>query len=105
MNYRKGDVVSVQGVVEYDQTDNDKMVFIKIPGAVHSVAMTPQECTKANLTMVQPMFEVGESVRWEGHGIGIIHAIKDGHAWIGMASGDYCTRLLTSINRDETPEA
>ena len=28
-----------------------------------------------------------------------------GHAWIGMASGDYCTRPLTAIQRDETPEA
>ena len=102
MNYRKGDVVSVQGVVKHDfnKDDPEHRVFVDIPGTYETLWMEP-----SSLTLVQHHFEIGDSVTWDEHGAGIIHAIKDHHAWIGMASGDYCTRLLTSIKRADAPEA
>lgn len=97
--FRKGDVVSVRGVVKHEQGD-DERIFVDIIGCHDTVWLKPTD-----MTLVQPMFEIGDSIYWGEHGAGIILAIQDGHAWIGMESGDYCTRLLTAIERAEPADA
>lgn len=105
MKFRKGDVVSICGTVEYDRGmtgDDTDMLFIKINGNYTSLGLTPNHFEGAKLTLVLPRFDVGDSVRFkigtdEKYFYGIILAISDGHAWIDYQSGDYCTRLLTSI--------
>ena len=96
MNYRKGDIVNVQGIVKhnFEHIDGDKRVFVDIIGSYETIWIKPED-----VTLVQPMFETGEQVRWDEHGTGTIIAINDGHAWIGMDSGDYCTRMLSAIER------
>ena len=96
--FRKGDVVRVQAFVEYDVAESDGLVFLKFVGDHQTVSLLRD---RANIDLIVPVFDVGDSVQWDEHGRGIIHAINDGHAWIGMDSGDYCTRLLTMIERAE----
>ena len=98
MKYRKGDVVSVTGTVTHDQRE-DKEVFARLDGYYTDI-MLPA----ANFTLVQPRFDVGETVSLNGtepEHIGTILAISDDHAWIILGSGDYCTRMLLSIKRVE----
>lgn len=97
--YRKGDVVSVQGTVEYDH-EGDELLFFKVPGYFQSVSLMPNQWDGANLKLVQAALEVGDGVMWDnGERSGEILAIANGHAWIDMGGGDYCTRLLTAIDR------
>ena len=98
--FKKGDVVSLQGTIKHDQGDEEKNIFVDVIGAHDTLWMKPQD-----MTLVQPFFEVGDAVCWGDQGSGIVHAINDGHAWIGMASGDYCTRLLSTIQRVPTEGA
>ena len=98
MKFRKGDIVSLRGTVKHNfdpyDCEKDTRVFVDIVGSHETIWIKPED-----VTLVQPMFEIGDQVRWDEHGAGTIVAINDGHAWIGMESGDYCTRLLTAIER------
>lgn len=106
MKFRKGDVVSICGTVEYDHGtgDDTDMLFIKIKGHYTSLGLTPDHFDETKLTLVLPRFDVGDSVCFkigadENYVYGVILAISDGHAWIDYQSGDFCTRTLTSIER------
>lgn len=113
MRFRKGDIVSVRGTVEYDCDTDDELLFIKVPGFYQSVALSPDYWNGAGLTLVQPRFDVGDEVFWQDGvgniaGRGTILAISDGHAWIDMGCGAYCTRMLSTIERaplKEDPDA
>jgi hypothetical protein len=103
MNFRKGDTVSLRGTVKHDFSpdgkDGDKRVFVDLIGTHETVWIKPED-----LTLVGQMFEVGDSVRWQNAGeelflYGVILAISDGHAWIDYGQGEYCTRMLTSVER------
>ncbi len=105
MNFRKGDTVSLQGVIKhnYDETDSDKRVFVDVIGSHDTLWMKPED-----ITLVGQLFEVGDSARWLVSGgqevsyqYGTVLAINDDHAWIDLGNGDYCTRLLTTIERVE----
>lgn len=105
MKFRKGDIVSVRGIVKYDERDDSPGIFVDIPG-IHSVALfNPRDAQEGCLTLVQAYFEVGDSVTFTSNGSslnGTIIGISDEHAWIDLGGGDYCTRLLSSIERIET---
>lgn len=104
MNFRKGDTVSLLGLVKHnfepDRDDADKRVFVDLIGSHETVWIRP-----VNLKLVRQVFEVGDHVRWlqnAGEGLflsGEILAISGEHAWIGMSDGNYCTRMLTSMER------
>ncbi len=101
MNLRKGDIVSVLATVQYQADASDDWVHLRVHGE-HSSLMISRSATV--LTIVTPVFEVGETVWWkmtEGIMSGDILAISNGHAWIDLYNGDYCTRLLSSIQRKE----
>lgn len=100
MTYRKGDRVSIQGIVKHNQGD-DKRIFIDVVGSYETLWMEP-----GHLTLVTPLFEIGDKCKWGDHGRGDILSIANDHAWIITAGGgDYCTRLLTSIERVDSDEA
>lgn len=108
MKFRKGDIVSVRGVVEYDyKDDDDSMLFIKIPGHYQSVGLPEDKFFGASVKIEMPFFEAGDSVRWPKHVgsdefcYGTILALTDGHAWIALGGADYCTRTCSSIERVE----
>ena len=99
MKYRKGDKVSVTGTVTHDQRE-DKEVFVRLDGYYTDI-MLPA----ANFTLVQPRFDVGDTVvlaegPCQGQR-GEILAMQNDHAWIDLGGGDYCTRMLSSIKRVE----
>lgn len=105
MNYRKGDKVSILGIVQYPPhyTDSpeDKRVSIKVVNSFETLWMKPED-----VTLVTPLFEVGDKCTWGGAPgspptepmRGTILAISGENAWIDMG-GVYVTRLLTSIER------
>ena len=103
MNFRKGDKVSLIGIVKHNQSDDKERIFVDIVDSHETVWLKPYE-----LKMVEPLFEVGDQCAWDKDGEnsreGTILAINHGHAWIDLGGGDYCTRLLTAIERVETPE-
>ena len=101
MKYRQGDKVSVLGIVKHNQSD-DKRVFVDVIGSHDTLWLEPKD-----MTLVAPMFEVGDRCDWEvdgGRNGGIILAVSDGHAWINLDGGYYCTRMLTTIERIDSDE-
>jgi len=102
MNYRKGDKVSVLGIVKHNQNE-DKNIFVDVIGSHETLWLEPKD-----MTLVAPMFEVGDECQWGGTGeslgIGTVLAISDGHAWIDRGGGDYCTRMLTTIERVDSDD-
>lgn len=108
MQFRKGDIVSITAAVEYDfngADHNDALLFLKVPGNYQSLGLTRDHFDRTNLKLVQPIFEVGDDVSWPAEatqtGGGVILSISNGHAWIELGGGDYCTRMLTSLTRNE----
>jgi hypothetical protein len=100
--FRKGDKVSVTGIVMYDPSPG-KNIFIDV-GASKDIWVDPD-----SIQLVQAYFEVGDECSWPGSldqtMTGTALAISNGHAWIDMGDGQYCTRLLTKIDRiDSYPE-
>lgn len=101
MKYRAGDKVTVRAVVKYDQSD-DTHVHLEIEGHYQSVMLAQKL-----ITMATPLFEVGDDVSWDAAacqvGGGVILAISSEHAWIELGGGDYCTRMLSTLTRNEVP--
>lgn len=101
MKFRKGDVVSVTGTVEYDfGADGEKVLFVKIKGHYQALTLSPDNFDDINLSLVRPRFDVGDRVEWPGaHGFGEIVAIHDGAAWIKQDDAGYETCCLGSLSR------
>jgi len=108
IKFRAGDVVSVQGTVTYNYAEedgDDGHVHVEIPGAIRSDAYIKPQM----LTVVQQTIVIGDLVKFtvpvpgeEPCSMdGRVLAISDGHAWIDLGGGEYCTRMLTSIERAE----
>jgi hypothetical protein len=95
MALRQGDKVSVVGVVKHTPDGGEK-VFIRLP-EYHSDIWIDQ----GFVTLVEPAFKIGDKCRWESliPDCATILAVSNGHAWIDMGGGNYCTRLLTTIGR------
>ena len=100
MSLRKGDKVSITGIIKHAPEGKEK-VFVQLPD-YHNDVWVSQDA----LTLVQADFEVGDKCTWDGFGDvpALVLAISDGHAWIDMGGGAYCTRLLTAIQRIDGPE-
>ena len=102
MKLRKGDTVSIIGTVKHTP-DIGERVFIELPD-YHTDIWVRQDVVK----LMQADFEVGDKCTWIGvgelHFSGIILAINNDHAWIDREDGDYCTRLLTAIERVDDVE-
>jgi hypothetical protein len=106
MNYRKGDKVSIVGTVKYT-SDGKEKIFIELPDYHTDIWVRPDV-----VTLVQADFEVGDKCTWpnldepigENKHTGTVLAVSDGHAWIDRGSGDYCTRILTTIERVDSDD-
>ncbi|TJU72270.1 MAG: hypothetical protein E5Y15_34110 [Mesorhizobium sp.] len=97
--FRKGDRVSIETTVRYDQPEGD-WVFLDI-GAGASV-------NASLVTMVAPCFDVDDFVAaGDGHGNeagGHVQAVSDKMVWVKHASGDYATYDASMVRRLD-PEA
>ena len=108
MKWKKGDIVSILGTLMFDQDKDDPegRIHIDIIGSFEKLWIEPK-----HLTLVTPLFEVGDKCKWGGAPgspptepmRGTILAISGDFAWIDMGTA-HCTRPLTSIERvdDET---
>lgn len=93
MQYRKGDIVTMRGTVKHDSDGTKERLFIDVIGGHETLWLAPKD-----ITLIQPHFEVGDGVLWE-NGLGEILAISGDHAWIEYGNGNYCTRMLSTIQR------
>lgn len=104
MKLRKGDKVSVTGIVKYEPASDDR-VFIRIDGSYEDLWVKPDL-----VKLVQAQFDVGDRVGFDINGAvhveGEILSTSGEHAWIEYSTGEYCTRHFGSIERlPEEPEA
>lgn len=95
---RKGDKVGMTGTVQFSPDDDEEMVFVHING-------TTVHVKQRDLTLVEPVFKVGDSVSFEGGYSGTILSISGLHAWVDLENGNYATRTLTSMTREPPPKA
>lgn len=97
--FRKGDRVSIEATVRYDQPEGD-WVFLDI-GSGASV-------NASLITMIAPHFDVGDFVAasyGNGEGaFGHVQAVSDKMVWVKHASGDYATYDASMVRRLD-PEA
>ncbi len=99
MKYRAGDVVTVKGVVKLNFDAADDSVSIEIPGEYEPIWANPED-----VTLVHSKIVLGDLVKFvapTGLESGRVLAISNDHAWIDLGDGEYATRLLSSIQRDE----
>ena len=61
--YRKGDIVTVQSVVRYDQKLNEDTVFVEAGKGLNAFIM---ECS--GVSLVTPHFDVGDRVSYDSRG-------------------------------------
>lgn len=95
---RKGDKVGMTGTVQFSPDDDEEMVFVNINGVTAHVK-------QSDVSLVEPVFKIGDSVSFEGGYSGIILAISGLHAWVDLENGNYATRTLTSMTREPPAEA
>lgn len=95
-NFRlvKGDVVSVEGVVKYDQDADDDRVFVVVPGAFNDLHLKP-----ADLTLVRQNIRVGDRVSTSGYEAGEVLSVAGEWAWVDFDGGSPITRHLHSLTR------
>ncbi|TIN80738.1 hypothetical protein [Mesorhizobium sp.] len=79
--FRKGDAVSVEGKVDSDYVHDGKIKIRVEP--YHDFFVNV-----ADLKMVRPVIEVGDSVTYpsEGYKVGEVLAIIDGYCWVKLAA-------------------
>lgn len=99
VKFRKGDRVSIETTVRYDQSD-DGHVFVDIgSGAV---------VDSARLTMIAPRFDVGEFIAamdsLGNEAGGHVKAVCDTMVWVKHPSGEYATYEATKVHRLDPPE-
>ena len=85
--FRKGDIVSLRGVVKFDQGDNEKLVHVDIIGDVTSRPIVEAE----SLTMEEASFRVGDAVTWKDMHIlrvGTVLAIAGDRLWVRDSDED-----------------
>lgn len=99
MAFREGDIVSIEAVVKYNAEDKED-VALSIKGSYETVFLSLRF-----VTITKPLFKIGDDVSWDSPstvvGGGVILAIANEHAWIELGGGDYCTRMLSTLTRNE----
>jgi preprotein translocase subunit YajC len=98
MTFRRGDNVSVTGVVTQNHYQDEK---VQIQLESHHSRIRVEA---AVVTMVQPRFDLGDAVEFtddDGGLHGTIIAIQNGHAWVDLGDEKYRTFPLSSIVRVE----
>lgn len=88
--FRKGDVVSIQTTVRWDQ-DGDGAVWVNIgSGAMVLVK---------DVTMLAPKFEIGERVVVKDGGFATARAQQGNSVWIELLTGGFATVEAIDLNR------
>lgn len=84
-SYRKGDRVSLLGIVRHDQRD-EGTVYVDVDGHYAAVSVKA-----ADVTLVYPHIEVGERVRWSNRETGEVIGVDDGNLWVKTDNGSRYT--------------
>jgi|SRR6185369_13872461 len=102
--FRKGDVVTIQGTIDSGFVHEGKI----------KVRIEPYSDVYANVAdikMVRPVIEVGDSVTYpaDGYKSGEVLAIIDGWCWVMLSTGYGSERVswpMSCVNRaEQQPEA
>lgn len=97
MKFRRGDIVSVQGTVGYDQSPTDNgYLFVTIEGANRMIEVE-------KITMVQPHIEAGEKVMVSGEEWSVI-AVHKQTVWAERDGKSYIFEMA-DVARIDPPEA
>jgi len=99
--FRKGDIVTIECVVESQFTDTEMRVR---PVDDHSDIYVKIDQVK----VVRQAIEVGDFVRnteTSTYNKGTVHAVHDGLAWVELTSGSYNTWDINYCRRLEPVEA
>ncbi len=101
--FRKGDVVTVQATIDSDYVLDGGKIKVRIE-PYHDIFVL-----LTDMSMVQPMFEVGDVVAWETHDgadswTGRILSISGEHLWCLLDDGSFATVWASKAQRVE-PEA
>ncbi|TIL34264.1 hypothetical protein [Mesorhizobium sp.] len=95
--FRKGDVVTIEGVIDSDYVHDGKI----------KIRVEPYHDFYGNvsgLKMVRPVIDVGDNVTYpaEGYKTGKVLAIIDGYCWVKLENGyggGHVSWPISSINR------
>lgn len=95
--FRKGDVVSIDVVVEsnpFGQGD----VRVRTHGGYTDIYAKASQ-----LTMKRPMIEVGDTVRCPTNGTATatVLSVAEEHVWVSLGNGDYATWWVPKVERVE----
>lgn len=107
MKFRAGDIVSVRATVKHNFNEGDDDVALAFSEGI--IGGASFWAAPHLLTVVKQGIVIGDNVVFgvtdpDGAGRpvkGTVLAICNGHAWIDLGGGDYCTRTLSSIERAE----
>ncbi|RUV65191.1 MAG: hypothetical protein E5X35_11680 [Mesorhizobium sp.] len=97
--FRKGDRVSIQGVIAGDYVHEGKIKVQVEP--YHDIFVE-----MSDVTMVRPNILVGDTV-WcpeKGHAHATVLAIGEEHLWVSFGDGNYATWWAPQVQRID-PEA
>jgi hypothetical protein len=104
MKFRKGDICTIEVVVE--SSYNDTNVRVKPVDGYQDIHLKP-----CDLTMVLPQFEVGDPVRWavDSGGVGSVYrgqvlSVANGHLWVDLGGGSFATVMVSKAQRVDEPE-
>lgn len=107
IKFREGDTVTLSAVVRYNfDPAEDEHVALDVPGSISSNLWAKPEA----VIIARQVIVIGDRVKFivpagpsgsEKWISGLVLAISNDHAWIDLGGGEYATRLLSSIQRDE----
>lgn len=105
IKFRNGDIVSIQGTVQFNQEPEDDHIKVEIPDAIGNPVWVKPEAA----TVVRQHILLGDSVALVGTACddgseyhGQILAIVGDHAWVAYGDGEFCTRVMSTLKRAES---
>lgn len=100
IKFRKGDIVSIQGTVQFNQEPEDDHIKVEIPDAIGNPVWVKPEAA----TVVRQKIDVGDMIWTDSLGKelpGKVISIHAGSAWIDV-DGVMYTYFIGSLKRAES---
>jgi hypothetical protein len=97
--FRKGDVVSLEVIVESHFQGND--VRLRLEAGYQDIYAKADQ-----IRMVRPDIKVEDTIEWEVGGIinsGEVIGVADDHAWVKYGDGNFATVALKFASRVDLP--
>lgn len=100
MTYHKGDIVSIEAEVEFDQAPEDERIYLKVGHSNTSV-------TPGKARLVRPCLKPGELITSSTGGPkASVVAVHEGFAWAKCPTGKMITIALSDavrVDEDNSP--